>query len=103
MSLDRRSFIVSSLGVAAASVAAMPLVANAQNSTDTLVLPATLESRCATCAYWGGQRSVNREKTQVSVRSFGACNNSQSPMFGQTTSPEHGPMNVWLKWPALQA
>ena len=99
MSLDRRSFIASSLGIAAAAV--LPLAANAQNNADSLVLPATLESRCATCAYWGGQRSVNREKTQVTVNSFGVCNNTESPMFGQTTSPEHGPMNVWLKWPAL--
>lgn len=101
MSVNRRSFIVSSLGLAAASVAAMPMIANAQANPNTLVVSATLESRCATCAYWGGQRSVNAEKTQVSVHSFGVCNNSQSPMFGQTTSPEHGPMNVWLKWPAL--
>ena len=100
MNRDRRSFIVSSIGLAAATIATVPATLNAQNN-DTLVLPATLESRCATCVYWGGQRSVNAEKTQVHVRSFGTCNNAASPMFGQTTSPEHGPMNVWAKWPAL--
>jgi hypothetical protein len=100
MSINRRSFIGSTLGLAAASAAALPLVASAQSS-DSIVVSATLESRCATCVYWGGQRSVSEDKTQVHVRSFGTCNNSESPMFGQTTSPEHGPMRVWAKWPAL--
>lgn len=102
MNNNRRTFLKSSAGLVAATAAAaaIPTLSTAQSS-DSLTLPATLESRCATCVYWGGQRSVNAEKTQVHVRSFGVCNNSASPMFGQTTSPEHGPMNVWVKWPAL--
>lgn len=110
--LNRRQFVAASLGAGAAfslplslskndsSAAALPLTASAQ-SESSLVVSATLEGRCATCVYWGGQRSVNREKTQVRVMSFGTCNNSESPMFGQTTSPEHGPMAFWAKWPAL--
>jgi hypothetical protein len=100
MSKNRRDFLVSSLGLTAAALATLPAAAVAQSS-DAVVLSASLQSRCATCVYWGGQRSVNAEKTQVHVRSFGTCNNSASPMFGQMTSPEHGPMNVWAKWPAL--
>lgn len=100
MNTNRRAFIISSIGLATASIASLPLKASAQSS-DSINLPATLQSRCATCVYWGGQRSVNTEKTQVHVLSFGTCNNSASPMFGRTTSPEHGPMNVWVKWPAL--
>lgn len=101
MKSNRRAFIIKSIGLATASAVALPLKVSAQND-DSLVVSATLQSRCATCVYWGGQRSVNSEKTQVHVRSFGTCNNSESPMFGQTTSPEHGPMNVWSKWPALE-
>lgn len=66
------------------------------------VVPATTESRCATCAFWGGQRHTNRERTQVHVQSLGMCNNPASPNFHTVTSPDTGPMENWVRWTALE-
>ncbi|MGR8921874.1 MAG: twin-arginine translocation signal domain-containing protein [Gammaproteobacteria bacterium] len=69
----------------------------------SFVVPAETTGRCATCAFWGGQRHVNRAKTEVHATSLGMCNNPASPRYHTTTSPESGPMAVWARWPALDA
>ena len=58
--------------------------------------------RCATCAYWGGQRHVTPDKTEVHVKTLGMCNNPASPNFHTITSPDTGPMKAWVRWAALK-
>ena len=67
------------------------------------VMPADTTERCGTCVFWGGQRHVSRDKTEVHVRSLGFCNNPKSPNYHKMTTPETGPMKAWTKWPAVDA
>ena len=66
------------------------------------VMSASTEGQCGTCVYWGGQRHVNRSKTEVHVQTLGMCNNPLSPHYHTTTTPNTGPMAQWVKWPALE-
>lgn len=95
----RRDFLRS--GVLIASATALgSTVANAQNP-DSMTVSARTRDKCATSAYWGGQRALSEDRRTVHVYSFGVCNNQASPMYRTTTSAEHGPMDVWMKWSAL--
>jgi len=67
----------------------------------SFVMSADTADRCGTCVFWGGKRHVNREKTEVHVDSLGMCNNPKSPNYHSVTSPDTGPMKVWVKWPAI--
>lgn len=96
---NRRSFITKSALIASATALGVT-TANAQNP-DSMTVSARTQNKCATCAYWGGQRALSEDRRTVNVYSFGVCNNQVSPMYGSTTSAEHGPMDVWMKWAAL--
>lgn len=96
---NRREFLQKGALIATATAIAASS-ANAQ-SPDFMTVSARTRDRCATCAYWGGQRTLSEDRRTVEVRSFGVCNNQSSPMYRTTTSAEHGPMDVWVKWPAL--
>lgn len=94
---NRRGFIKS--GIMAASTLAMPIAI--AKSSNSMTVSARTRGKCATCSYWGGQRTLSNDREEVQVFSFGVCNNQNSPMYQTTTSAEHGPMDVWEKWPAL--
>lgn len=94
--ITRRNLIRT--GAVIASAAAIPAIAQDSSS---MSVSARTRDKCATCAFWGGQRTISEDRRNVQVYSFGTCNNQSSPMYRSTTSAEHGPMDVWVKWPAL--
>jgi len=57
--------------------------------------------KCATCAYWGGERRVDPGRGVVEAGDKGYCNNPQSPAYQKQTRPTQG-APVWEKWPALK-
>ncbi|MGE0372746.1 MAG: twin-arginine translocation signal domain-containing protein [Gammaproteobacteria bacterium] len=106
---SRRQFIVKASALAA-GMAGGPVLATEHGTHGAMlghggeqgyVMRADVTQHCATCEFWGGQRRLNAERTEVTVGGLGWCNNPQSPNFQKLTSPEHGPMQVWKKWGAL--
>lgn len=66
-----------------------------------VIVEASREGICATCAYWGGLRRITQDGKSVLAESLGWCNNRESPSFLDMRSPEAGPMKAWRKWDAL--
>jgi hypothetical protein len=67
------------------------------------VIDAALESRCATCQFWGGMRKVSDDKKHVITQSMGWCNNPRSPNHQKLTAGDHHMKKpgVWKKWAVL--
>lgn len=98
-STNRRNFLRNTAIIA--STAVFGATKSLAQQSDSMTISARIREKCGTCAFWGGQRTVSEDRMNVHVYSFGVCNNKNSPMYLTTTSPEHGPMDVWEKWPAL--
>jgi hypothetical protein len=72
-------------------------------SGEGLVIDAALESRCATCDFWGGMRKVSDDKKHVIAQSMGWCNNPNSPNHQKLTAGDHHmkKQGIWVKWAVL--
>lgn len=57
------------------------------------------EKACATCAFWGGSRQVEKG-AGVLATSLGVCSNPASANYQKMTSPDHV-MPQWIRWQAL--
>ena len=106
---SRRSFLTATGKLLVGAAALGSLTAHAAEehqhggSGDGLVIDAALESRCATCQYWGGMRKVSDDKKQVIAQSMGWCNNPDSPNHQKLTAADHHMKKpgVWIKWTVL--
>jgi len=110
----RRTFLTQAIGLAATAVAGATLSARAlageqdkdhdvfgHGGSDGYVMNSKVENHCATCEFWGGQRRVSEDGSEILVGGLGWCNNRESPNYRKLTSPEHGPMEMWRKWSVL--
>lgn len=105
----RRSFLATTGKLLAGAAAFGSLAAHAAaehnqgSSGDGLVVDTALESRCATCRYWGGMRKVSEDKKQVIAQSMGWCNNPDSPNHQKLTAADHHMKKpgIWHKWTVL--
>ena len=106
---SRRSFLAATgkLLVGAAALGSLTAHAaeehNHGGSGHGLVVDAALESRCATCQFWGGMRKVSEDKKQVITQSMGWCNNPDSPNYQKLTAADHHMKKpgIWKKWAVL--
>ena len=106
---SRRGFLAATSKLLVGATALGSLTAHAaeeqhqSGSGDGLVVDAALESRCATCQFWGGMRKVSDDKKQVIAQSMGWCNNPDSPNHQKLTAADHHMKKpgVWTKWTVL--
>jgi len=94
MTITRREF-------AAGAVFAGTLGAGALGATDAKA--ATFQAsdrRCATCDFWGGQRTLAGDKTSVTVAdgATGICGNSQSPLYNRQARADQVFNNGYRRW-----
>jgi hypothetical protein len=113
---ERRAFLVKTCAVAAGSLLGARVVRQAvaaehegkamevmgHGGTDGYVLRSTVTQHCGTCEFWGGPRRLAQDGTTITITGLGWCNNPQSQNYQKMTSPEHGPMAVWKKWPLIR-
>jgi hypothetical protein len=90
----RRNFLIGCgvLGLAAANGG--PAIAQDQR------FPRETREKCATCQFWGGTRSLSRDRRTVIASGTGLCSNPQSPAYRRQTRPDQG-ARVWQMWEAL--
>lgn len=64
---------------------------------------AEIDRRCATCDFWGGQRSLAADRRSVSTAdgATGICNNPQSPLFNRQTRADQVFANGYRRWREL--
>ncbi|MGB5441235.1 MAG: hypothetical protein WBN57_01200 [Gammaproteobacteria bacterium] len=106
---SRRNFLTATgkLLVGAAALGSLTAHAtekhNHGGSENGLMLDAALESRCATCHFWGGMRKVFEDKKQIITQSMGWCNNPDSPNHQKLTAADHQmkKSGIWKKWSVL--
>ena len=106
---SRRSFLAATGKLLVGAAALGSLTAHAAEehshggSGHGLVVDATLDSRCATCQFWGGMRKVSEDKKQVITQSMGWCNNQDSPNYQKLTAADHHMKKpgIWKKWAVL--
>ena len=106
---SRRSFLTATGKLLVGAAALGSLTAHAAEehshggSGNGLIFDAALESRCATCQFWGGMRKVSEDKKQVITQSMGWCNNPDSPNHQKLTAADHHMKKpgIWKKWAVL--
>lgn len=113
-SYERRMFLMQAATIAAATIAGTGTSVKAvaaeheghsamlgKGGADGYTMSTSVENRCATCNFWGGERRVSADGKELTVGGLGWCNNPDSPNYLKLTSPEHGPMDMWRKWSVL--
>lgn len=97
MSITRRTF-ARNVAVAAAVGAGLPLAPEAQAATFQ-----ASDRRCATCDFWGGQRTAAADKASVTVAdgATGICNNPQSPLYNRQARADQIFNNGYRRWREL--
>jgi hypothetical protein len=113
---DRRAFLRKGGAMAAGSMLAAGLAGHAaaaehehekmetmmgHGGTDGYELDSSVTQRCGTCEFWGAPRRLSEDGKTVTITGLGWCNNPKSRNYQKMTSPEHGPMAVWRKWPLI--
>ena len=97
MFVSRRDFAKCAAGAAslAASLASTPKAHAATFQAS--------DRRCATCDFWGGQRSAAADKSSVTVAdgTTGICNNPQSPLYNRQTRADQVFNNGYRRWREL--
>jgi hypothetical protein len=80
-------------GCASALLAGLPEAAAAASF-------ATTDRRCATCDFWGGQRSLAADRRSVTTAdgATGICSNPQSPLFNRQTRADQIFANGYRPW-----
>ncbi len=113
MERDRRDFLLRTCVLVSGSLfaATVPIGARAtehagsamlgKGGSDGYIMDSETTQRCGTCVFWGGPRRVGQDGKTITVMGLGWCNNPQSPNYQKMTSPDHGPMSHWRKWPAI--
>lgn len=58
------------------------------------------DRRCATCDFWGGQRTAAADKGSVTVAdgTTGLCNNPQSPLYSRQSRADQVFNNGYRRW-----
>lgn len=94
MSVSRREFAKCAAG--AATLAAGLSTAHAATFQAS-------DRRCATCDFWGGQRSAAADKASVTVAdgATGICNNPQSPLYNRQARADQIFNNGYRRWREL--
>lgn len=61
------------------------------------------DRRCATCDFWGGQRSLAADRRSVTTAdgATGICNNPQSPLFNRQARADQVFANGYRRWREL--
>ncbi|MCK6438841.1 MAG: hypothetical protein L6Q71_01410 [Planctomycetes bacterium] len=61
------------------------------------------ERKCATCNFWGGQRTAAADKKSVTVAdgARGKCGNPNSPLYNKDSRFDQGFQQGWKQWEAL--
>lgn len=97
MSVSRRSF-AKCAALAATVGVGFGFGAEAQAATFQ-----ASDRRCATCDFWGGQRTVAGDKSSVTVAdgTTGVCNNPQSPLYNRQARPDQIFNNGYRRWREL--
>lgn len=97
MSFSRRSF-AKCVALAVTAGATLNFASGAQAAT----FPAS-DRRCATCDFWGGQRTSAADKTSVTVAdgTTGICNNPQSPLYNRQARADQLFNNGYRRWREL--
>jgi hypothetical protein len=64
---------------------------------------AASDRRCATCDFWGGQRSLAADRRSVTTAdgATGICNNPQSPLFNRQARADQVFPNGYQRWREL--
>ena len=93
----RRRFLRTVFGTAFALTA----VHTVKSASAAVTVGVSETGKCATCAYWGGERRVDTGQGVVEAGEKGYCNNDKSPAYQKQTRPTQG-APVWEKWPALK-
>lgn len=94
MPVSRRSF-AKSVAIAATIGAGLRLAPEAEAATFQAA-----DRRCATCDFWGGQRSAAADKGSVTVAdgATGICNNPQSPLYNRQARADQIFNNGYRRW-----
>lgn len=89
------------LGAIGCGAAAM-LLAGAVNDAAAASFAAS-DRRCATCDFWGGQRSLAADRRSVTTAdgATGICNNPQSPLFNRQARADQVFPNGYQRWREL--
>lgn len=96
MSISRREF-------AATGAAALVGGATLASRQATAATFQASDRRCATCDFWGGQRSAATDKASVAVAdgATGICNNPQSPLYNRQARADQIFNNGYRRWREL--
>jgi hypothetical protein len=64
---------------------------------------AASDRRCATCDFWGGQRSLAADRRSVTTAdgATGICNNPQSPLYNRQARADQVFANGYRRWREL--
>jgi hypothetical protein len=94
MSVSRRSF-AKCVALAVTASGGLTLATKAQAATFQ-----ASDRRCATCDFWGGQRTVAGDKSSVTVAdgATGVCNNPQSPLYNRQARADQVFNNGYRRW-----
>ncbi|PHR90632.1 MAG: hypothetical protein COA78_34810 [Blastopirellula sp.] len=93
---NRRDVLTSTIvGATALSFGLLPTRAQAASK-----ISVTKRKKCATCAFWGGNRNISSDRKWVIASGKGTCKNPKSPVFNRKTSPNQG-APTWTKWSKL--
>lgn len=95
MTTTRREF--TTIALVFAGGAAVPV-----RSADAATFQAG-DRRCATCDFWGGQRTAAADKSSVTVvdGTTGLCNNPQSPLYNRQSRADQVFNNGYRRWREL--
>lgn len=96
MSISRRKFTAAGAVVLAGGVALSIRRAKAATFQAS-------DRRCATCDFWGGQRTAAADKGSVTVADgvTGLCNNPQSPLYNRQSRADQVFNNGYRRWREL--
>ena len=94
----RRRRMLGAIGCGAAAL----LVAGSGNDAAAATFSAS-DRRCATCDFWGGQRSMVGDRRSVTTAdgATGICNNPQSPLFNRQARADQVFANGYRRWREL--
>jgi hypothetical protein len=92
MNLSRRDFAKYAAGAATLG-AGLPSAAQAATFQAS-------DRRCATCDFWGGQRTAAADKSNVTVAdgATGQCNNPQSPLYNRQARADQVFNGGYRRW-----
>lgn len=103
---SRRQFLTQASGLAAGTLAvaatgsalAATAASTGKGGSSGYMLQSKAADVCGTCEYWGGQRKLSADGSELTIGGLGWCNNPASPNYGKLTSAQHGPMPAWKRW-----